>query len=197
MSCRALSLSCWVLYIIRISCWKPGKYFVFDNPKGLWHRRGTELTVWTYRRCTGIIARVGLSYGFPHLQQIKGCLSVLRLCSDTCKQEESVQPSLWHLSRDKKKNPKKKKQSVPPERSLIIAQTERKPERPGLHGCSLPVAHSCARLHSRNAALRSVIVSVQWAWHGHSVKNNSAQKQRFRLQQQVRQNLHKDLPVLR
>lgn len=82
-----------------------------------------------------------------------------------------------------------KKKSMCAERKLIISQTERKPER----SRSLPVAHSCARLHSRNAALRSVIVSVQWAWHGHSVKNNSAQKQRFRLHQQVWQNLQRTL----
>lgn len=59
--------------------------------------------------------------------------------------------------------------------------------RSGLAGAAtgLPVAHSCARLHSRNSALRSVIVSVQRACHGHSVKNNSAKQQRFRLQRQV------------
>lgn len=45
------------------------------------------------------------------------------------------------------------------------------------HSSSLPVASSCGRLHGRNAELRSVIVSAQWAWHGRSVKNNSFQKQ--------------------
>lgn len=73
------------------------------------------------------------------------------------------------------------------ERSVAISQRKRKPERPRRRCSGLPVAHSCARLHSRNSALRSVIVSVQRACHGHSVKNNSAKQQRFRLQRQVRQ----------
>ena len=56
---------------------------------------------------------------------------------------------------------------------------------------------SRARLPSRNAALRWVIVGVQWAWRGHSVKNNWAQKWRFRLHQQVEDKLHKEASVLR
>lgn len=121
------------------------------------------------RCCTGIISRAGLSYWFPDLQQIKTFVSHYHLCTEKCKEKLNDIFDIWTKK-------KKKKWSACSERSLIIAQRKRKPERPPLHSSSLPVAHSCARLHSRNAALRSVIVSVQWAWHGHSVKNNSPQK---------------------
>lgn len=61
--------------------------------------------------------------------------------------------------------------------STGITSSRRKPER------RLPVAPPSVRLHGRNAALRSVIVGAQWAWHGHSVKTNWPLEQRFRLQQ--------------
>lgn len=68
-----------------------------------------------------------------------------------------------------------------------INQRKQEPDRPHWRSSSLPVAHSCARLHSRNAALRSVIVGVQRACRGHSVRNNWATQPRFQLQRQVPQ----------
>lgn len=64
---------------------------------------------------------------------------------------------------------KEEKQRGVSERSLAISQRWRKPERPRRRSSGLPVAHSCATLHSRNAELRSVIVGVQRACRGPTV----------------------------
>lgn len=172
-----LTLKLGELYISRNSCcWTPGAYFVSDNPKNLWQKAGGPYT----QRAFYFGGNVNFYKMSRHHSMDR---AVIWIPQFTANKRLSV-TTLRALINERKKSlfnhifdiwAGKKKKSVRSPREAS-SQTKRKPERPSLHSSSLPVAHSCARFHSRNAALRSVIVSVQWAWHGHSVKNNSSQK---------------------